>query len=363
MSTSCVGSGVSSVSGLTNLVNDLTPQLGGNLDGQDFKIFNVDRIGTNITSAAGILANLHADGVDGIISRGTISVGTEHNLGPGVRLHWYPRQAAFRAGQVNGTQWDSTGLGFNSAAFGINTTAFGIDSFAVNNTTFAEGNCTSCFGLNTRARSFASIVMGRFNLLQGTSGSWIDTDPLLVLGNGANAGLPSNALTVLKNGSMVLGSHIISSDIFLKLDTTTKGFLKPVPTTVQRLAIGTPSSGLEVYDSDLKQPFYFNGTSWESVSKKLATRTVVFADSPVAVILTDEVILCDTALGDITINMLASATMNKPIFIKKISASNKVVIDPNTSETIDLATTLELIGSSPLPGVMVQPDGSNLFIL
>ena len=54
---------------------------------------------------------------------------------------WYPAFAAFRAGQVTGTQWDSTSsapnVGPYSAAFGYNTVASGNSSFAWGNTSLA----------------------------------------------------------------------------------------------------------------------------------------------------------------------------------------------------------------------------------
>jgi hypothetical protein len=41
-----------------------------------------------------------------------------------------------------------------------------------------------------------------------------------------------------------------------------KGFLKPKMTTVQKNAIVTPAAGLEIYDTDLNRPCFYNGTSW-----------------------------------------------------------------------------------------------------
>lgn len=43
--------------------------------------------------------------------------------GPGTRMMWYSNKAAFRAGGVNGTQWNESSVGLHSTAFGFNTTA------------------------------------------------------------------------------------------------------------------------------------------------------------------------------------------------------------------------------------------------
>lgn len=101
----------------------------------------------------------------------------------------------------------------------------------------------------------------------------------------------------------------------------------------------------------------------EEMILKRVKRTVVFADSPVTQTLQDEIILCDTTLGDITINMLPAATMINDVDFKKISSANKVIIDPNASETIDNNATLEMLGSSPLPSATITTDQSNLWVL
>jgi hypothetical protein len=61
------------------------------------------------------------------------------------------------------------------------------------------------------------------------------------------------------------GSNITSTpspSAQLQVDSTTRGFLPPRMTTTQKNAISTPASGLMVYDTDLNQMSYYNGTSW-----------------------------------------------------------------------------------------------------
>lgn len=48
----------------------------------------------------------------------------------------------------------------------------------------------------------------------------------------------------------------------LELHSTTKGFLPPIMTSTQRLAIVAPAEGLHVYDATTHQGFYWNGTTW-----------------------------------------------------------------------------------------------------
>jgi hypothetical protein len=64
------------------------------------------------------------------------------------------------------------------------------------------------------------------------------------------------------NGLNIGGSTTNVASAVLQADSTTQGFLPPRLSTVQKLAIATPASGLMVYDTTLNQMSYFNGTLW-----------------------------------------------------------------------------------------------------
>jgi hypothetical protein len=57
-----------------------------------------------------------------------------------------------------------------------------------------------------------------------------------------------------------------SSSVLLSLNSTTQGFLKPRMTTTQINAISSPDTGLEVYNTTLQQPCFYDGTGWRKVS-------------------------------------------------------------------------------------------------
>jgi hypothetical protein len=46
------------------------------------------------------------------------------------------------------------------------------------------------------------------------------------------------------------------------INTTTRGFLPPRMTTTQKNAIATPAAGLQIYDSTLNRPCFYDGTTW-----------------------------------------------------------------------------------------------------
>ena len=52
----------------------------------------------------------------GMVARGILGYGSVPVSGSGVRLMWYPSKAAFRAGGVDGAQWDDADIGQYSAA-------------------------------------------------------------------------------------------------------------------------------------------------------------------------------------------------------------------------------------------------------
>jgi hypothetical protein len=87
---------------------------------------------------------------------------------------------------------------------------------------------------------------------------------ILTWANFSGAGPALTDVMFLRStGELSLGSTV-SSQASAKLDiqSTTQGVLFPRMTTVQKLAIGSPAAGLQVYDTTLNQMSYYNGTTW-----------------------------------------------------------------------------------------------------
>ena len=79
--------------------------------------------GRTITANNGAVA---IAGTDGLVSSGTVGSGSIPATGAGTRLMWYPKKAAFRAGNVSSTQWDDASIGnYSTVAGGVNNTASG----------------------------------------------------------------------------------------------------------------------------------------------------------------------------------------------------------------------------------------------
>jgi hypothetical protein len=191
---------------------------------------------------------------DGLLIAGT--TGTVSATGAGTRLMYIPNKKSLIFGTVSGGAWNSINQSFSlivgedinlaytpsysiavgtnheigqySAAFGNyvsarssytfacgsgtksqgnyafsggqDCSAMEINAFAMGHTTTATGK--SAFAMNhfTTAQSYASTVIGRYNIVRGTTGSWVATEDLFVVGNGTGTGAnSSNAFVVYKN--------------------------------------------------------------------------------------------------------------------------------------------------------------------
>ena len=114
-------------------------------------------LGKTITADSGAVL---IDGTDGLVSTGTINQGAIAPSGAGVKMFWNPRKAAFRAGVVTGTEWDSWNIGAYSTCFGFDTMANGNNSFAWGSSTIASGSRSTAFGENSIASGEESTAFG-----------------------------------------------------------------------------------------------------------------------------------------------------------------------------------------------------------
>lgn len=111
---------------------------------------------------------------------------------------------------VNSSTRGATGL--SSIAMGYETTASENLSTAMGYRTIASGNTSTALGFQTTALSFAETTIGGFNTeyTPNNKFSWHPNDRLFVIGNGVSSDNKSNALTVLKNGTITAPSFEIS---------------------------------------------------------------------------------------------------------------------------------------------------------
>lgn len=124
-------------------------------------------------------------------------------------------------------------MGGYSFASGNNTITRGLSAFSTNQGAIANGNqsfaanlytktngvASATFGNGVYSNSYACFALGQFNdtVSMTNATAWIETDPVLVVGNGTANTSRSNALTLLKNGKLTIsGTLTQNSDIKLK---------------------------------------------------------------------------------------------------------------------------------------------------
>lgn len=121
-------------------------------------------------------------------------------------------EACFSLGTGNRTSAHySMALGTFNTSTGIYSTAVGIS-----NTT--SGDQSIAIGAGLDANSYSSIVLGSNNeIIPGTtSSSWVDSDPLLIVGGGMNQSNSKNVVTILKNGKAGFGTNSPAGLVHIK---------------------------------------------------------------------------------------------------------------------------------------------------
>ncbi len=83
-------------------------------------------------------------------------------------------------------------------------------------------------------------------------------------GGGTGGGVTTNIAiaTPANQGTWLLGTLTYDATALFRMDSTTQGFLPPRMTTAEKNAIGSPSEGLVVYDTDLNDIHYYDGATW-----------------------------------------------------------------------------------------------------
>jgi hypothetical protein len=125
------------------------------------------------------------------------SIGSATNsvtvYGTGYGARGYGSYSTAIGSHANANAGWSTALGNESYANAGNSSALGYGSTANGNYSVAVGRTT--------AQAMSQMVVGQYNILQGTTDSWIATDDLFIVGNGTAANARSNAFVVKKNGN------------------------------------------------------------------------------------------------------------------------------------------------------------------
>ena len=116
--------------------------------------------------------------------------------------------------QTTAFGWTSTAMGhlttasgYHSTAMGYQTTASGSQSTAMGRSTTASGDSSTAMGHHAHAGSYGETSIGLYaDDTVGDLSASVLTDVLFEIGNGTATNARSNAMTVLKNGNVGIGT-------------------------------------------------------------------------------------------------------------------------------------------------------------
>lgn len=166
-------------------------------------------------------------------------------------------------GMPSNTGTNNTGMGYGalsangSASF---NTAFGCQALNASN-----GNANTALGFQTGI----GVTSGTFNVILGSQagGSWLTTQSnKLVIHNGGAGALIYGDMSTGQLQINSASTPSLTASAAFEIISTTRGFLTPVMTAAQRVAIGSPATGLEVFDTDSLRKMMYNGSAWKAVA-------------------------------------------------------------------------------------------------
>lgn len=120
------------------------------------------------------------------------------------------------------------------------------------------GGTTSSFPSIKRNGSAIDFRLADDSGLANINCGILNVDSFALVVQGSSSYFQYN-LAIGKSGAALASS-------ILELSSTTKGFLMPRMTQAQILLIATPANGLQVYNTTLNQPCFFDGTIWSKVN-------------------------------------------------------------------------------------------------
>lgn len=187
--------------------------------------------------------------------------------GSGTRMMWYPRKGAFRAGGINGTQWDAANIGDYSVAIGqdvrasaSNAVAFGLRSTAAQQSSFAVGEDNTASGA-------ASVALGYHAHTNARQGSFVFSDRSSV--DTLRAGVNHSANWRVSGGFRVFTSSNLSTGVTIQSGSVVSnwGQSNAVISTSTGAYLGTDGVWHDV--SDVNRKHLFAAVSGEDVLTRL----------------------------------------------------------------------------------------------
>ncbi|HET7229939.1 MAG TPA: tail fiber domain-containing protein [Longimicrobium sp.] len=189
--------------------------------------------------------------------------------GAGTRMMWYPRKGAFRAGGINGTQWDAANIGDYSVAIGqdvrasgSNTAAFGLRSTAAQVSAFAAGEDNTASGA-------ASVALGYHAHTNARQGSFVFSDRSSV--DTLRAGVNHSANWRVSGGFRIFTASNLSTGVTIQSGATVSNWGQSNAVISTSTGAYLSTSGVWTNVSDVNRKHLFAHVEGEDVLSRLRT--------------------------------------------------------------------------------------------
>ena len=167
---------------------------------------------------------------------------------------------------------ETVASGFNSLAMGSGSLASGEYTTAIGYNTKATGNYSTAMGLSTIAKSLLSTVVGSFNdsMINSSAIAWVETDPIFIIGKGNSENNRSNAITVLKNGKVGIGTTAPLTLLDVNGATSTNSLQVGNGNTISNMRSGTHTAGASA-SGQLTTTITFPANAFTNTPRLIAT--------------------------------------------------------------------------------------------
>lgn len=187
--------------------------------------------------------------------------------GAGTRMMWYPAKGAFRAGGINGTQWDAANIGDYSVAIGqdvrasaSNAVAFGLRSTAAQQSSFAAGEDNTASGA-------ASVALGYHAHTNARQGSFVFSDRSSV--DTLRAGVNHSANWRVSGGFRVFTSSNLSTGVTIQSGASVSNWGQSNAVISTSTGAYLHTDGTWTNASDVNRKHLFSEVSGEDVLTRL----------------------------------------------------------------------------------------------
>ncbi|AXY73260.1 hypothetical protein D3H65_04385 [Paraflavitalea soli] len=187
--------------------------------------------------------------------------------GAGTRLLWYPEKAAFRAGDVTGTQWDDANIGWWSVAIGEDTRASGESSVAFGKRCVAAQVSSFAVGEQNTASGAASVALGYHAHTNARQGSFVFADRSTV--DTLRAGVNHSANWRVSGGFRIFTSSNLSTGVTLQSGASVSNWGQSSAVISTSTGAMLSTGGVWQNASDVHRKHLFEDVQGEAILDKL----------------------------------------------------------------------------------------------